>query len=99
MKLKALIVVATFKARRGQEAALCAALTALIEPAREEEGCLNYDLHVALDNKGHFMFHQSWISKAHLDAHLSHPPIQNLIPKLEKLCESTPDLKLWDKIV
>lgn len=99
MSIRVITVVAVFIAKPGKEAALREALTALLAPTREEPGCLNYDLHVALDNKGQFLFYENWISKAHLDTHLANSHIQSLIPKLDFLCKVTPELKLYEKIV
>ncbi|RZU38765.1 putative quinol monooxygenase [Edaphobacter modestus] len=42
--------LAFFHARRGQRAALGAALAARVEPTRLEAGCLNYDLHRSVDD-------------------------------------------------
>ena len=38
-------VVATLKAKAGKEAAVRAAIEAVIAPTRAEPGCINYDLH------------------------------------------------------
>jgi quinol monooxygenase YgiN len=98
MKSKSLTVVATFEARPGQEAELRAALLTLLAPTRREDGCLNYDLHVAQDNPARFLFHENWSSKAQLDVHLQSPHIQALLPRVGTLCTQPPQITLWEAI-
>jgi quinol monooxygenase YgiN len=98
MSTKVVTVIATFQARPGQEKAVRETLTALIATTRKEPGCLNYDLHVALDDPTRFAFHENWASKAHLDTHLATPNLKALPGKLEKICVGHPEVKLWEKI-
>jgi quinol monooxygenase YgiN len=96
--IKIVTVIATFHASPGQEQALREALVALVAPTRQEEGCLNYDLHVYQDEPGKFLFHENWISRAHLDAHLASTHIQALLPHVDHLCVTRPEITLWEKI-
>jgi len=98
MSTKVITVTASFQAKPGEEKALCELLTALVEPTRKEDGCLEYDLHVSSDNPAKFLFHENWVSKAHLDAHAASPQLQALPPKLEGLCVNHPEITLWEKI-
>ncbi len=98
MSKKIITVVATFQARPGMEAELKNALIALVAPTHKEAGCLNYDLHVSPEDAGKFLFHESWTSKAHLDAHLKNTHIQVLLPRLDKLAVGMPEIKIWEKI-
>jgi quinol monooxygenase YgiN len=66
-------VIACHRAKPGKERALREALLAVCIPTRAEKGCINYDLHVALDDPGLLVFHENWASKADLDAHLASP--------------------------
>jgi quinol monooxygenase YgiN len=93
-----LTVIATFEAKPGQEAALCAALSALVEPTCKEAGCLNYDLHESAESPAKFLFHENWTSKAHLDAHLKSAHIQTLLPRIDELCMGFPKITLWNRI-
>ena len=98
MNAKAITVVATFQARPGQEAELKAALIGLVAPTRKEAGCLNYDLHASPEDPAKFLFHENWMSKAHLDAHLANAHIQTLLPRVNELCVAFPEIKIWEKI-
>jgi quinol monooxygenase YgiN len=64
-----LTVVAELQAKPGREEALRRAVLALIEPTRQEEGCVQYDLHVHTNDPGRFVFYENWTSREHLDRH------------------------------
>jgi quinol monooxygenase YgiN len=95
---KPLTVVAAFVARPGKEAELRAVLAGLVEPTRQEAGCLNYDLHHSADDPAKFLFHENWTSKAHLDAHLQSAHIQALLPRVDELCAEAPQITLWNRV-
>ena len=96
--MKTLTVVATIKAKPGKEAALRQELLALIPTTRQEPGCINYDLHRAVDNPAHFLFHENWTSKQHLDDHLARPHLQAFLAKAPELVAEPPQITLWEKI-
>lgn len=93
-----LTVVAIIKAKPGKEAALRSELLALIPITRKEPGFINYDLHVSTGNPGHFMFHENWTSKQHLDDHLARPHLTAFIAKADELLAEPPQITLWDRI-
>ncbi|MFO1511747.1 MAG: putative quinol monooxygenase [Verrucomicrobiota bacterium] len=96
--MKTVTVVATFVARPGKETELRNALIGLVAPTRKENGCLNYDLHIASDNPARFLFHENWTTKDALDTHLQSPHIQALLPRVDELCAQPPDIVIWDRI-
>ena len=96
--MKTLTVVATFQARQGKENELRSALIGLLAPTRKEEGCLNYDLHVALDDPTKFIFHENWTGKTALDAHLQSLHVQKLLPRMDELCVAFPIITMCEKI-
>ncbi len=96
--MKTITVVATFQAKRGQEAELQKALFSLVAPTRQELGCINYDLHVSPEEPGKFLFYENWTSRAALDLHLQSPHIQGLLPRMDELAVGMPEIKTWEKI-
>ncbi len=98
MNTTPLTVVATLKAKAGKEAILKAELLALIPTTRKEPGCLNYDLHQAMDNPAAFLFFETWTSKQHLDDHLARPHLQAFLAKAGDLLAEPPQITLWEKI-
>jgi quinol monooxygenase YgiN len=74
-----LTVVAIFRARPGREPELDMALRAMLIPSRDEDGCLNYDLHQGVDDPGLFYFHETWASADHHRTHLETPHVRRLL--------------------
>jgi quinol monooxygenase YgiN len=68
-----LTVVAQMKAKAGKEEELRKLLLGLIEPTRKEQGCVQYDLHVHIDDPSRFVFYENWESKEDLDRHSAAP--------------------------
>jgi quinol monooxygenase YgiN len=98
MNAKPVTVVAQIKARLGQENAVRQELLSLVAPSREDVGCINYDLHQALDNPTLFLFHENWVSKADLDAHLQRPDLQAVLGRVGQMVAEPPEITLWEKI-
>jgi len=98
MSAKTVTVVATFLSKPGKEDELKQALIGLVAPTRKEDGCLNYDLHQLPDQPAQFLFHETWISKELLDAHLKSPHVMALLPRVGELCAASPEIKIWQKI-
>lgn len=44
-----------------------------MKPTREEEGCVEYHLHVSDDDPNQFIFYENWRSRPDLDVHLKTP--------------------------
>ncbi|MBI5387653.1 MAG: antibiotic biosynthesis monooxygenase [Verrucomicrobia bacterium] len=98
MNAKSLTVVATLKAKPGQESTLRQELLALIPITCQEPGCFNYDLHQSTDDPASFLFHENWASKPHLDDHLARPHLRAFLAKAGDLLAEPPQITLWEKI-
>jgi quinol monooxygenase YgiN len=93
-----LTVVGKIKAKPGMEEKVKEELLALVPPTRTEPGCINYDLHQALDDKSSFVFYENWLSKKDLDEHLQMPYLQAFLSKAEHLLAQPVDITLWEMI-
>ena len=80
-----LTVVARMTAKPGKSDELRAGLEALIPTTLAEDGCVNYDLHVAEDDPATFFFYENWTSGDKLDAHLAAPHLVDFAGKLDDL--------------
>ncbi len=98
MNAKSLTVIAQIKAKPGKELEVRGELLSLIVPSRKDAGCVNYDLHQALDNPALFMFHENWASKTHLEQHLQKPDLQAALARVGQLVAEPPQITLWEKI-
>lgn len=63
-------VVATIPAKAGSENTVRAALTALAEASRKEDGCVSYDLYESTSAQGTFVVVEVWQDQHALDAHM-----------------------------
>ena len=79
----AIILTAMVKAKSGQEEAVKEALMSMVEPTRQESGCLCYNLHQSKSDPTQFMFYEQWASKDALDAHGKTPHMKALGGKLK----------------
>jgi quinol monooxygenase YgiN len=68
-----LTVVAEMVAKPGKEDELRRRLLSMIEPTRQEDGCVQYDLHQSTDEPGRFVFYENWRSREALERHLQTP--------------------------
>ncbi|MGQ9921856.1 MAG: putative quinol monooxygenase [Desulfobacca sp.] len=98
MEKRYLTVVAQIKVRPGQEQKVKEALLALVEPTRQEPGCVQYDLHQSLENPEHFLFYEHWRSRQDLDEHLQKPHIQEFLRHNEALLAEPLALSFWQVI-
>ncbi len=64
------------------------ALFQLIEPTRQEEGCIAYTLHQDNEDPAHFVFHECWASRACWQAHLDTPHLAAYRTVAEEAVES-----------
>lgn len=70
-----LSVVAVLTAKKGQEDVVRRALSALVAPTRQEEGCLAYELFESGAAPGVFVTQESWRGQDDLDAHMQTPHV------------------------
>ena len=98
MNAETLTVVAQIKAKPGKEDQVRQELLSLVAPSRKDAGCLNYDLHQALDNPTLFLFHENWTSEALLEQHLQKPDLQAVLARLGQMVVESPQITLWKQI-
>ncbi len=70
-------------------------LTGLIEPTRQEDGCIAYELWQNHEDSTDFTFVEEWESKALLDAHLASAHIRKADSQLEGLLVAEPDIRFY----
>jgi quinol monooxygenase YgiN len=72
-----IVLVARLKVKSEMvEVAKKAALD-LVSPSRAEAGCINYDVHQAIDDETVFVWHETWKSKLALDEHFETPEFKS----------------------
>lgn len=83
------------QAKPGMESLLKQDLLRLVVETRQEEGCLNYDLHQSSDDPTKFLFYENWTSKAHLDRHAQSAHIQSFRARAGELLAAPTEITLW----
>lgn len=71
-------------------------LLSLIEPTRQEAGCLQYELLQNRADPTDFTFVEEWESDALLDQHLASTHIQAAVAKVPELVAEGPDIRRYD---
>jgi quinol monooxygenase YgiN len=89
-------VLVLIEAKPGKENEVKKILHALVKPSRQEEGCINYDLHDCPDNSGKFMFYENWTSKAAHDTHSASTHVTAAKLAATDLLLKPLDVSYWD---
>ncbi len=98
MSDKKVTVVARIKAKNGMEENVRETLMSLVSPTRSEAGCINYDLHQAIDDKSLFIFYENWASKDDLDKHFGMPYLKAFLEKANDILAEPVDVTLLEMI-
>ncbi len=98
MAEKQITLIAKVKAKDGCQEQLKQLTMAMLEPTRAENGCIKYDLHIHSEDKGSFMFYETWASKEALDEHIATPHLQNFLEKGKDILAEPLDVAIWEKI-
>jgi len=70
-------------------------LMRLIEPTRQEKGCIVYELLQNQEELTDFTFIEEWESQALLEEHLASAHIAEAESKLEGLVAAEPDIRIY----
>ncbi|MEB3279685.1 MAG: putative quinol monooxygenase [Lyngbya sp.] len=78
---------------------LKAVLSELIEPTRQEPGCIQYELLQNRADPTDFTFVETWESEAALETHLASDHLQAATEKLQGLIATPPDIRRYDLVL
>lgn len=91
-------VVAILKAQPDKAEEVKKALLECAVPTRQEEGNINYDLHVSLKDPAEFMMHENWASKEALDAHGKTPHMATLFGTIGDKLAAKPVISVYSPV-
>jgi len=74
-------------------------LLSIIEPTRQESGCIKYELLQNNNDPTDFTFVEEWESNDLLDAHLASTHIQEGLRKLEGIAAAPPDIRRYQLLM
>ncbi len=96
MSKPTLRVVARLTAFPDKVAELKSLLLSIIEPTRQEAGCIKYELLQNQSEPTDFTFVEEWESAALLEVHLGSTHIQDALLQLEGLAVGPPDIRRYE---
>ncbi|MDP4084503.1 MAG: putative quinol monooxygenase [Bacillota bacterium] len=67
--MASITINAILKAKPGKEQLLREELVKVIQPSRAEKGCIEYTLHESLEDRGVFVFYETWKDEESLKFH------------------------------
>lgn len=91
-------VVARLTARPETVAEVQTVLLSLIEPTRQESGCLRYILLQNAADPTDFTFVEEWADEEALEAHFATPHLQAALVQAPPLLAATPDIRRYTVI-
>lgn len=65
------VVAATYRAKAGEEDAVKSALSAMVGPTQEEDGCLEYRAHQSVEDPTVFFLYERYRSEADFKTHMA----------------------------
>ncbi|NKT14582.1 antibiotic biosynthesis monooxygenase [Rhodococcus hoagii] len=77
------------RAKAGREADLKNFITAAVTPSRNDPGNIDYEAHEVDGEPGTFIIYERWERREQLDAHLSAPRMQELVPQMLELIDGS----------
>jgi quinol monooxygenase YgiN len=92
------LIVARFNAKAGKEEEVEKILVSLVEPTRAEEGCVFYYLHKVKEEKGHFLFYESFRDEKAFNVHVESSYIKGFLDRADELLSEPPDITFLEKI-
>ena len=98
MNSQKITVTARIKVKPGMEEKLKQELLAIVGLTRAESGCINYDLHQALEDPSLFLLHENWVSQEALEQHLALPHIRALGEKSQEVIAEPIEITLWQQL-
>lgn len=93
-----LTIIAKLKAKSGAEEKLYEECRKLIAPTLAEEGCINYDMHRSIEDRGTFMFYENRASRPLWERHMESPHLKAFSSGTEGMVEVW-ELFLGEKVV
>ncbi len=91
-------LTATFHAQLGKEQQLKEVLTQALEPTRNEEGCVRYQLFQDKDNASHFVFQEQFKDQEAFEFHGKTEHFARLNNQIENLLECEPKLAFFNEL-
>jgi quinol monooxygenase YgiN len=98
MNAENIVLVARLKVKDGAVVEAKKLALSLVAPSRAEAGCINYDIHQAIDDETVFVWHETWTNKAAIDEHFEKPFFLEFFAKVQEIAAEPPLIMLTKMI-
>lgn len=95
--MNAISKIAFFESVSGKDKQLGDALLSLVEPTRQEAGCLRYEIIQHFENENVWIVVEDWTSHEAFDHHMNTPYVRRFLGEVPSLCEGSPDIRTYLK--
>lgn len=93
-----IVLMARLKVKADKIEEAKAAALAIVEPSRNEPGCINYDVHQTLDDPTVFLWHETWANQKAIDEHFEMSYFKEFVATVEEFAEAPAQIILSKKI-
>lgn len=91
-------IVARFQARHGRADEVEPLLRGFVEPSRDEDGCLFYDLCRSIEDPDQFVIVDGWRDHAAFEAHAGTERVARTLAALEPMLLEAPTITMLDRL-
>ena len=93
-----IILVARLKVREDAVEEAKRLAFGIVDDSRAEEGCVNYDIHQAIDDQTIFVWHETWKDKSALDEHFEKSYTKEFFAKAGAIAAEQPQITVTKMI-
>jgi quinol monooxygenase YgiN len=98
MSNEKIVLVAHLKVREDAVEETKKVALEIVADSRAEAGCLNYDVHQAIEDPSTFIWHETWKNKAAVEDHFETPFFKKFAAAVETLAVEPPQIILTKMI-
>lgn len=73
------VIVATYRARPGEENRIAGAMSEMVRRSRAEEGCVTYLFHQSRDDPQEFLIYEQYVSEEAFEAHKASDHFRDIV--------------------
>ncbi len=93
-----IVLVARLKVKENAVSEVKKAALGIVADSRAEAGCVNYDIHQAIDDPAVFIWHETWANKAAIDEHFEKSFFKEFFAVVEGYAAEPPQITLTKMI-
>lgn len=95
--MEKVIISAFLAAKQDKEREVKEVLEEVLTHSRQEEGCIQYDVHQSLENNQQFMIYEIWVNEDEINKHIDTEHYKKYREDIEPLIESR-NVQKWSLI-